>query len=1327
MPKFKTEARAFLGVTGYYQNHIRDYAQLAAPWSDVTGKTDKEAEKTPLRVTKEMRQSFERLKDALVTAPVLGFPHFSGPKAGRFTLDTDFSKDQIGAVLSQDQNGQEVVIAYASKKLSKSQRNWPSTKGELWAGLFFMTKLEYYLRYGPQFRWRTDNQALKYYQTLNCPTAVISRWLNSLADFDFIVEHRAGTKHANADGLSRSGYAEEISEEDLPEQDDSRRCSAIEPAIPPRLRLLQHTRDELRVLQEEDEDLKKVRQWIKDETAPQGNELRALSRVGKIYAGMIENHVLSIADDGIIRYAVPNQFDKDCVRQLICLPQLLWQDTLEAAHISGGHMAVEITLKRLREVVFFPGMRLEVEGHVATCLRCQKKKGKQPDQRHTLASPTNGYPFQRIHIDFIGPFPPGSITGSKWILTCRDAFSKWLEAIPMTSTSSKAVAQVLEKEIFARYGIPESIHSDMALQFESNLYKGLGELLGYNVSHTGGYNPKSNGIVERVHRDLGNMFRALLDDSPDEWEDILPQALFAVRTNVCEATGLAPYQALFGREASQPLDLIFGNPNGYEQDPNDRREHHHYLRGLRERIDKAQVFIRKHLQDAVRRQRRHYQKEKQFFLPGTKVWLYSPSKRHVGAQKLATVWTGPWTVCNRPVNDCMVRIIPHPSWRIKGSKVVSIDRLKLYKSREDINREPVAGTDLDMHGDEFAECPTTPDDDHVAGGRRPPPPGGGGGGGGGGPGPPPGGGGGLPQPGPAGQPPAQPQPPPGPGGQQGGADGGANANRAVAVPVNRAVAIPPGGGMAVANAPGGGRFPVAQPPGGPGGARPQLPAPPAQPQLQGPAPLQQLRGPAPLPRLQLQVQPALPAPAARRALLPPPRLNQQLQLPLQLALPRPQQQPALPPPRVPLALPQPQARLALPPPRAQLALPQPRAQLALPPPVPDNQLQLLPEPHGRQVVRAAAGPQRARHRQALTPPMDRTHLRRHHRLPARFGDQVMDRQLTYRRPPALPAPSGRPMLALPGPNGEDGTDMDHEQQGPLPLQGPEPLRALMPPESPTTPMVTSAPASPTASSSSAVYSRSSRSTRRHSEPSSQASSSPSAHSRSTQEGHRTRHEDPLVEQPASSRSSSQQPPSTRSSSPRQGSPSVSSRQSTSSQSEGHWDLFDEDRSVTYNSDLPLPGTTPPRRSAKRPHPTTDEDDDGSDTTITVDPRRHQSTDTEILYNTDTDTIEEQPEETQEGPEEEPQPSTSRQRDRDRSPLRSPSQTPMLPPRNAQRPFTTARNFTSTRHTTPLSPPLTPAATTAATGTSPIQSTSRTTDQHISERPNSPPHSTSSSD
>ncbi len=155
-------------------------------------------------------------------------------------------------------------------------------------------------------------------------------------------------------------------------------------------------------------------------------------------------------------------------------------------------------------------------------------------QQHTLVSPTCGYPFQRLHINIVGPLNPSRALGAKWILTCRDAFSKWPQAFTLKSTDSKTIISTLEK-IFMCYGYSEAIHSDQGPQFTLQLFKQLQVALDIQIMDTMGYNPKSNGLVECMHRDLNTILQALVADhgDPYDWEDVLPIALFGLLTAIC--------------------------------------------------------------------------------------------------------------------------------------------------------------------------------------------------------------------------------------------------------------------------------------------------------------------------------------------------------------------------------------------------------------------------------------------------------------------------------------------------------------------------------------------------------------------------------------------------------------------------------------------------------------------------------------------------------------------------------------------------------------------------------------------------------------------------
>ncbi len=185
--------RSFLGTTSYYRKFIPNFANIAKPLHKLIGK------KSTLHWADEAQKAFENLKKALVSAPILVYPDMSKP----FIVDTDASDYAIGGVLSQIQEGQECVIAYASKSLTKEQNSWCTTKRELFAVVHFVAyRWRHYLE-GSEFTIRTDHSSLVWLQNFKDHDAMLARWISSLQSFNYKIVHRPGKKHANADGLSR--------------------------------------------------------------------------------------------------------------------------------------------------------------------------------------------------------------------------------------------------------------------------------------------------------------------------------------------------------------------------------------------------------------------------------------------------------------------------------------------------------------------------------------------------------------------------------------------------------------------------------------------------------------------------------------------------------------------------------------------------------------------------------------------------------------------------------------------------------------------------------------------------------------------------------------------------------------------------------------------------------------------------------------------------------------------------------------------------------------------------------------------------------------------
>ncbi|MBJ4962376.1 Ty3/Gypsy family RNase HI domain-containing protein [Salmonella enterica subsp. enterica serovar Mbandaka] len=144
------------------------------------------------------------MKQALSSAPVLGYPQPDQP----FILDTDASNTGIGAVLSQVQDGQEKVIAYFSKSLSKPERNYCVTRKELLAVVKAVEHFLHYL-YGQKFLIRIDHGALRWLMSFRNPEGQTARWIQRLQEYHFTIEHRKGCSHRNADALSRHPCVED--------------------------------------------------------------------------------------------------------------------------------------------------------------------------------------------------------------------------------------------------------------------------------------------------------------------------------------------------------------------------------------------------------------------------------------------------------------------------------------------------------------------------------------------------------------------------------------------------------------------------------------------------------------------------------------------------------------------------------------------------------------------------------------------------------------------------------------------------------------------------------------------------------------------------------------------------------------------------------------------------------------------------------------------------------------------------------------------------------------------------------------------------------------
>ena len=88
---------------------------------------------------------------------------------------------------------------------------------------------------------------------------------------------------------------------------------------------------------------------------------------------------------------------------MLVLPDDLAYDVIQRFHEVGAHLAAESTAQRAMRTVYCHNLLEVAKRVVRRCIACQKARRRPKDQRHTLYSPRQGYSFQRVTVDFVGP------------------------------------------------------------------------------------------------------------------------------------------------------------------------------------------------------------------------------------------------------------------------------------------------------------------------------------------------------------------------------------------------------------------------------------------------------------------------------------------------------------------------------------------------------------------------------------------------------------------------------------------------------------------------------------------------------------------------------------------------------------------------------------------------------------------------------------------------------------------------------------------------------------------------------------------------------------
>ncbi|XP_048579360.1 uncharacterized protein K02A2.6 [Nematostella vectensis] len=507
-PQDVTQLRAFLGLVNYYQKFLPNLSQVLQPLHQLLKKD------TKWYWSAECQKAFTSVKSMITVDNVLVPYNPDLP----IILDCDASAYGLGAVLShQIPDGTERPIAFASRTMNSSEKNYAQIDKEALSIVFGVTRFHIYL-YGRNFTLRTDHQPL---MAILGPKRGIppiaamrmQRWATKLSAYSYDIQYRSSNDHSNADALSR------LPQHKAPKDGYFDLADLYQVEQMDRLPV---TADDIREHTAADPLLHEVHDYVLNgfpRTTPSNNMKPFLTCAPE----------LSLHEGCVMR------------GHRVVIPSALRARTLDELHES--HLGIVKMKELARGHIWWPGIDKDIEDLAKSCGPCNTTRNAPPSQYHPWAYPQA--PWERIHIDFAGP-----VDGIHFLVVV-DAYSKWLEIVPMRTTTAPATIKVLH-DLFARFGLPIHVVSDNGSQFTSEAFDKFMKQNGVKHTTTAPYHPKSNGQAERFVQ----TFKLAYEAGQGPPSQIIADFLLKQRNTSNATTQQTPAKLMLGRNLRTRLDLL---------------------------------------------------------------------------------------------------------------------------------------------------------------------------------------------------------------------------------------------------------------------------------------------------------------------------------------------------------------------------------------------------------------------------------------------------------------------------------------------------------------------------------------------------------------------------------------------------------------------------------------------------------------------------------------------------------------------------------------------------------------------------------------------------
>ncbi|XP_046585212.1 uncharacterized protein K02A2.6-like [Haliotis rubra] len=456
-------------------------------------------------------RAFREIKDLITRSPGPVLQYFDRKKD--VIPQVDASQNGVGAVLLQEKG----PVAYASKAMTDSQRNYAQIEKEMMAIVFGCENFHHYL-FGKSFKVISDHKPLEtiFKKPLHAVPLRLQRMRIRLQMYDMTVQYTPGKEIPVADMLSRH-FKETDKLLNINSLDDD--VQAYVHMVISNLPISNDKMSDIRAATSQDTSLQAVAKYIHNGWPTPVKECVSETRDYWTFRDEL-SRVEGILFKG----------------RKVIIPTVMREQMLERIHT--GHMGMQKCKDRARDLLYWPRMSSDIERMVDLCSVCQQYR-MMPSKEPMIPTDIPSLPWKMVATDVF------HFSGREHLLVV-DYYSRYIEIAALTNTKASSVITHM-KSIFARHGVPDKVISDNGPQYASSEFKQFSRSYDFKHVTSSPTYPQANGLAEKSVETVKRMLLKAKERNEDPYLSLLAYR----NTPVC-ALG-SPAQLLMSRRLNTNL------------------------------------------------------------------------------------------------------------------------------------------------------------------------------------------------------------------------------------------------------------------------------------------------------------------------------------------------------------------------------------------------------------------------------------------------------------------------------------------------------------------------------------------------------------------------------------------------------------------------------------------------------------------------------------------------------------------------------------------------------------------------------------------------------